>query len=283
VYGILAVALWPVGIAALCGLGAVLAWRGASSAHVAEGMGSAVASERDDSPVMRIVLRFLLVVAAGTAAIYAVMLLLAWLAEHFGPHIDKPIFAWTISRRVPAWEHLMHVATQAGGKYPTTAIAGIAAIALAATWHSNRWLPPLALVSLVLIEHFLTIAIDQTIHRPPPPGSEGTFPSGGTARAVAIYGLIAYLLWREFSGRRKAGIWAAVLVAVLGFNEAYSRGYLAVHWFTDILGGLLYGCLLLGLFIAAVQVTAGPVKVPPLREPAPAHPAPARAPTRSLQ
>lgn len=256
-------------------------WPGAG-APADEAAAPAASGRRGETSVVLKVLRFLVVVAAGTALIYAVMVPLAWLAKHFGPHIDTHIFYWTISHRVPAWKHLMQLATQAGNKYLTTAVAGVAAIVLAVVSRRDRWLPPLALVLLVLIEHFLTIAIDMTIHRPPPPGSHGTFPSGGAARAVAIYGLIAYLLWREFSGRRRAGIWAGVVVAVLAFNEAYSRGYLAVHWFTDILGGLLYGCLLLSLFIAAIRMTAGPVRVRS-REPARARPATPQAPLRSLQ
>lgn len=50
---------------------------------------------------------------------------------------------------------------------------------------------------------------------------------------------------------------AGSVVAALGFEEGYSRGYLAVHWFTDILGGFIDGCLLLAVFVAAVQMIAG--------------------------
>ena len=38
----------------------------------------------------------------------------------------------------------------------------------------------------------------------------------------------------------------------------YSRGYLAVHWITDICGGLISGCPPPYLFITAVRRTAGP-------------------------
>jgi len=43
-----------------------------------------------------------------------------------------------------------------------------------------------------------------------------TFPSGGAERCIIFYGLIAYLLWREFSGSRRAAVWSAAAVAALG-------------------------------------------------------------------
>jgi membrane-associated phospholipid phosphatase len=78
---------------------------------------------------------------------------------------------------------------------------------------------------------------------------------------VLFYGLIAYLLWREFSGRRSTAIWSGAAVAALAFNEAYSRAYLTVHWFTDVLAGLIYGSLLLTVCVLAVRAAAGPVRV----------------------
>jgi membrane-associated phospholipid phosphatase len=115
---------------------------------------------------------------------------------------------------------------------------------------------------LILTEHFVTIALNLTFHRPGPPGSGGTFPSGGTDRAFAFYGLIAYLLWREVSRRRTGAIIATSVVVALGFNEAYSRLYLAVHWFTDVLSGVLWGCLLGFTFVLIVRLVAGPVGAP---------------------
>jgi membrane-associated phospholipid phosphatase len=77
-----------------------------------------------------------------------------------------------------------------------------------------------------------------------------------------FYGLIAYLLWREFSGSPQGKAWAIGAVAALTFNEAYSREYLSKHWFTDILSGVLYGAVLLAPFIAAVRLIAGPAVTP---------------------
>ena len=77
-----------------------------------------------------------------------------------------------------------------------------------------------------------------------------------------FFGLIAYFLWREFSGRRSTAIWAGAAVAALAFNEGYSRVYLGMHWTTDVLSGWFYGILLLALFILATRVIMGPARTP---------------------
>ena len=115
-----------------------------------------------------------------------------------------------------------------------------------------------AFAGLIVIDHFTTLALRHVFHRLGPPTSPlGTYPSGGCDRVIVFYGLIAYLLWREFSGQRRTAIWLGAAVAALGFNEAYSRVYLSLHWFTDAVSGLLYGTLLLAVFIIAVQFVAG--------------------------
>jgi len=79
---------------------------------------------------------------------------------------------------------------------------------------------------------------------------------------VVFFGLIAYFLWREFSGRRVTAIWAGAAVAALAFNEGYSRVYLGMHWTTDVLSGWFYGILLLALFVLATRLVMGPARTP---------------------
>ena len=79
---------------------------------------------------------------------------------------------------------------------------------------------------------------------------------------MVFFGLIAYFLWREFSGRRVTAIWAGAAVAALAFNEGYSRVYLGMHWTTDVLSGWFYGILLLALFVLATRVIMGPARTP---------------------
>lgn len=262
---VLLVLLWPVGLVVIIGSGAMLARRAAPPTELASPPARASRQDAGGRPgpdhaaaPLRDAARFLAAAVAGLAAAFGLISLVGVLVVHAGPAIDEPVWQWTVHHRWHPWYVLMDTATQLGYKWTTWGAAAACAVILALMARQRRWLMPAALGSLVVAEHFLTRAVVEIFHRPGPPGSAGTFPSGGTDRAVAVYGLIAYLLWRELSARRPAAIWAATVVAALGFNEAYSRGYLAVHWLTDILSGFLYGCLLLCVFAVAVRLAGGP-------------------------
>ena len=110
------------------------------------------------------------------------------------------------------------------------------------------------------------LADKHSIDQPPPPvslahpdgpsltlfaeGAPGTggwsFPSGHMARAVVIYGLLAFVVAR-LAGRPLPRLLAPVAAALLLVAMAFDRLYLAVHWESDVIGGLLLG----GTFLAA--------------------------------
>jgi membrane-associated phospholipid phosphatase len=268
---ILAAMLWPAELAVIVAAAALLTRHLPAAAKMpsADASGSpppAQGRDADDSagrrPHVPGFVRFCVIVLAGSAVIYAVMVPLGLLASHAGPALDKPLLHWILTHRVHRLQEVLGQVTQIGNANPSVVAGCTGAVCLAWSWRENRWVPPTAIAALLVVAYLVTLAINHTVHRAPPPGSHGTFPSGGSASAIAVYGLIGYLLWREFSATRRGAIWTAAVVAALGFSEGFSRGYLAAHWFTDILGGLLYGCLLLGLFIVAVRHIVGPARTP---------------------
>jgi membrane-associated phospholipid phosphatase len=269
---ILAVLVYPLGIAVLAVVAILLAGRAPRQAPAAavrsparpglhEARGGGRGQPLGDAGAGAG--KFLLVLLGGTVAVCFVTVLLGLLVVHAGPAIDKPFYHWTITHRIHLWTGVMKRATKVGDVWTTWGAAGAAAVCLAVTWRSKRWLPPVALGSLIIVDKFAVTGIHHFIHRVGPPASPlGTFPSGGASRAVVFYGLIAYLLWREFSGSRRAAIWSAAAVAALAFDEGYSRVYLTLHWLTDVLSGWVFGCLLLAVCIAAVRLVAGPARAP---------------------
>ncbi|WP_338868348.1 phosphatase PAP2 family protein [Spirosoma sp. SC4-14] len=81
-----------------------------------------------------------------------------------------------------------------------------------------------------------------------------SFPSGHSATAMTLYGLLGYWLVR---GRHRLhhpvriGVLAAILILAVGF----SRIYLGVHFLSDVLGGYLLGAcwLLVGIVLSEWQ------------------------------
>lgn len=85
------------------------------------------------------------------------------------------------------------------------------------------------------------------IHRPRPDvayymESGFSFPSGHATIAVAFYGFLSYVLFREsrhWSHKVNAMFWGLVIILAIGL----SRLYLGVHYVSDVWGGYLAGLL----------------------------------------
>ena len=260
----LAVLLWPLGLGAILVATALLARRSGDPAPPA----TARMNGHSDGDALVIprsarssIVGLLLILAVGGIVVFALSVLLGMLAVHAGPSIDKPIYTWMTHHRVGLWESVMDRVTKVGDTWTTWGAAAAAAVCLAAFYRRNKWLPPVALGAAIVLDHYLVLALRHMFERPGPPDSVlGMFPSGGCDRIFVLYGLIAYLIWRELSGSKRMAIWTSGVVAALGFSEAYSRGYLSLHWFTDIISGLVYGALLLAVFIATIRLVDGPAR-----------------------
>jgi undecaprenyl-diphosphatase len=66
-----------------------------------------------------------------------------------------------------------------------------------------------------------------------------SFPSNHATLSVVTYGLLAYFVARTYSGvrRQRIAIATGLLIALISF----SRLYLGVHWFSDVLAGISFG------------------------------------------
>jgi undecaprenyl-diphosphatase len=75
-------------------------------------------------------------------------------------------------------------------------------------------------------------------------GGGNSFPSGHVLRAVVVYGLAAFVVYRlalsERRGRLAIAVAGVIVVAV-----AFDRLFLEVHWVSDVVGALLLGGALL--------------------------------------
>lgn len=97
------------------------------------------------------------------------------------------------------------------------------------------------------------------VDRPRPPGrmlepQGSSFPSSHAAYA-AMAAVTLVLVFTELNRRRF--LWSA-LAALAIAAMAWSRTYLQVHWFSDVVGGSLLGIGITLASFAAIQVFVGP-------------------------
>ncbi|MEF2247779.1 phosphatase PAP2 family protein [Paenibacillus sp. IITD108] len=79
-----------------------------------------------------------------------------------------------------------------------------------------------------------------------------SFPSGHTMAALALYGAVAFLLWRHASTVALRALIIGI-TALFIFMIAVSRIYLGVHFPSDIAGGILASGMWLSLVIWVYQ------------------------------
>jgi membrane-associated phospholipid phosphatase len=116
-------------------------------------------------------------------------------------------------------------------------------------YERREWAPLPLLAGGVLSEVYLQKALKRLVEGTKPAeedsiGSPGDFPSGGAARTVITFGLLAHLLTQRWSSpAERRVIWSIVMALVLA--QGGSRLYLGRHWPEDVVGGWLFGWLIL--------------------------------------
>ena len=79
-----------------------------------------------------------------------------------------------------------------------------------------------------------------------------SFPSGHATVAIALYGGLGIILWRRLQNplpRYFSGALCLLMIVGIGL----SRIFLQVHWFTDVLGGWIFGGIVLWAFFVSSQ------------------------------
>ena len=134
------------------------------------------------------------------------------------------------------------------------------AIVSVVLWFRNRRVEAVFLI-LIIVPDAFNFLLRALIERPRPSvelvevigGFQGgSFPSGSSLHFLLFYGFLMYLAGLYISSRRMVyGLWAAgaLYVLVIGLGLIYAGR----HWFTDVLGGYLYGTFYLLSWIAAYR------------------------------
>lgn len=198
----------------------------------------------------------LIVIGALSAFVVAVCWPLGRLAAH-SEHWDRSVFRWVPSHQTGWLTSVMKALTVMGNRFEVKIVLLVACIGFIAVLRRGAVLPVLAMLGAFVLERQAQHILALVVHRGHPPTTLGTYPSGGCARLIALYGLLLFLVlhyWRP--GRRVVvGAWSALAVAA--WVEGYSRIYLEKHWASDVVGGWVFGALLLGAVVATSWVLLG--------------------------
>ena len=141
----------------------------------------------------------------------------------------------------------------------TQVLAAIALVALACIYGRRAWIPVVVIGGAYVVERAVQGLLAGWIDRGHPPGTSGTFPSGGVLRVLVVHGatiacVLALLPLVERAARRV--VWAGLLLVTLGVGV--SRMWLGKHWLTDVVSAFPVGGVMVAFEIAIVGALTGP-------------------------
>lgn len=168
--------------------------------------------------------------------------------------LDIPMLNWMMLHRTPLITTLMQVVTNA-----LSPIALGAVILTSATvWAFRKkeiW-RPILLVGAMATSFVTSTLIKSGIERVRPPTSamippleiDFSFPSGHTLGIAVCLLVVGYLVYSRSPSIRNIATW--VSLSVLGITLiAFSRMYLAYHWFTDVSASVALALIILAIVI----------------------------------
>lgn len=143
--------------------------------------------------------------------------------------------------------------------FGTTLVMSLLALVVLLTLHRRNWRAVVVGWTLVMGGGKLVEAVlKHTFHRTRPIGAlhyltdpSYSYPSGHSMGSMIGYGLLAYLVLarvRQPMARAAVTLVAALIILIIGL----SRLVLAVHYFTDVVGGFAAGAVWLSLSLAAI-------------------------------
>jgi membrane-associated phospholipid phosphatase len=189
--------------------------------------------------------------------------------------LDRPALDLALRLRTPTGDRMVTAYTHLGSPGLMPLLATVAALAMALTW--RQWTPVLLTTVTGLGSLLMTMVGKAAVGRIRPPRADAvppfetsfSFPSGHSLNAMALAGIIAYLLVRRQRTAR-ARLLTVVAAATFAVTMGLSRVYLGHHWLTDVLVAWLLALSWLCVVITAhrlyltvrrrpVQVAAGPI------------------------
>jgi undecaprenyl-diphosphatase len=104
----------------------------------------------------------------------------------------------------------------------------------------------------------LVATFKSLVHSPRPSNglvanSGFSFPSGHTTGSIVFCGLITYFVWQHWKTPKPRALLVTLSVTISSI-VSFDRLYLNVHWFSDVLGGVMLGLSWLTFSILIFQI-----------------------------
>lgn len=182
--------------------------------------------------------------ALGAGALFLIWMVLV--TSGVTQPFDNMASEWFMALRHPILDPVFVVITLAGDP---PVLLSAAALAIAGLTFRGFYAAALHCLLAVLVTVVAVWGLKHLtgIPRPDlvviPPGS-GAFPSGHTAGATVLFTMLAAFVGREYRGEYRWRVYLALSLPMV--LSALSRLYLGVHWFSDVIGGLLMGLAITG-------------------------------------
>lgn len=199
-------------------------------------------------------IRSIVALLIGLAALVGFLLLVRVVTAPSVDAFDLRAERWFAAHQTPAWYGFFDAVSRVAG-ITSMRIVGFASAVLLFLFRSRRLGAGVLGVVLAGMETF-EIA-KQLIGRQRPPHGYAvdptySFPSGHATLAAAVFGTLAYVLWRE---RLLPGVAAIGVGILLPLVVGSSRVYLDMHWATDVAAGWLAGLIITSVAAAAYEWT----------------------------
>src|SRR5437879_570626 len=184
---------------------------------------------------------------------------------------DATLLEWVHAHATPAGYAVFNAISLLGSPVMLTILALGVGLLLAAR---RQWILLAGWLAAFAGGGLLDAVLKLAIRRPRPPYAAAflhhytwSFPSGHAMGSLIGYGMLAYLLLVLWTHRRSTRIsivlGAALLIVAIGF----SRLYLGVHYFSDVVGGYAAGVLWLSACISGLEVARRWSATPPPHAP----------------
>ena len=178
--------------------------------------------------------------------------------EHNGlASVDPAVWAWAIVHRTPLLTTVAITVTEVGS---TLSMGVIATVTVLILWFKGRR-GDAVLIAVVAAGAGLLVRVGKaTVGRERPPAefrlvteTNESFPSGHALASAAIIGVILVVLVPLIASTAwRVAVIAAGVLFVLAIG--WSRIYLGVHWFTDVIAGWVTGTAGLVLCLTVRQL-----------------------------